>query len=518
MRYAILSDVHANLQAWKAVLLDIRGSGIDRIVCLGDIVGYGPAPAEVLKSLYVNVDDLVLGNHDAVIAGKLDESLFNPCARDTIRWTRRQLNHHAIRFLGGLPLSLDGGLFRCTHGDFSEPGAYHYVVAPEDAAPSWQAVDAPLLFVGHTHRSAIFLLGESGAPHMVEPQDFVLEPDKRFLVNVGSVGLPRDGETRACYCVFDTVERSVLWRRVPFDLDEYRDALAKAGLPSEPSYFLRHDPRKGKPPLRALLNFSPARTRAEGVKDAVAVREIKALRRRVAKWKAMAGAALGLAVLGAAAGAWASWRIQNRAAIVGPESLDRIQAVAFAADRSLLPLPAHDVAPPAPIPRWRIRLGDRRQQSVAYKAASGQFTLLSTAPEDEMRLESPPVAVAPNMKMRFTAQFRREQGFRGTAALVVSLTRKIGGRTEVVDQFFVKEPNQDKGDGWFLAEKTLDLPAGAEALTLSIRVRSTGTLRVRDLTLCRRRTEPEPASGRYSHPTLDGAERSRPPKSRIPAS
>ena len=92
MRYAIVSDIHANLQAWNAVLLDIRSSGVDKILCLGDLVGYGPQPAETLQSLYEHVDHFILGNHDAAACGKLDASYFNDGARELIEWTREQLN------------------------------------------------------------------------------------------------------------------------------------------------------------------------------------------------------------------------------------------------------------------------------------------------------------------------------------------------------------------------------------------------------------------------------------------
>ena len=126
MRFAIVSDLHSNLQAWNAVLLDIRSQKLDRIICLGDVVGYGPDPAEVLRSVHANVNHLVLGNHDAVVCGKMDETLFNESARQIIDWTRGQLNREARRFLGSLPLSLDAGLFRCAHGDFSEPGAFNH--------------------------------------------------------------------------------------------------------------------------------------------------------------------------------------------------------------------------------------------------------------------------------------------------------------------------------------------------------------------------------------------------------
>jgi len=151
MRFAIVSDIHSNLQAWNAALLDIRCNSIDKIVCLGDVVGYGPNPAEVLKSVHENVDYIVLGNHDAVVCGKMDASLFNDQACEIIEWTQAQLNNNAVKFLNSLPLSLASPAFRCTHGDFSQPEAFLYIIDPEDAVASWQTREEQLLFVGHTH-------------------------------------------------------------------------------------------------------------------------------------------------------------------------------------------------------------------------------------------------------------------------------------------------------------------------------------------------------------------------------
>ena len=98
MKYAIVSDIHANLAAWNAVLLDIRSNGVDCIICLGDMLGYGPRPREVLESLYTSVDHFLLGNHDAAICGKIDPQCFNEPAREIIRWTAAQLGESAKNF------------------------------------------------------------------------------------------------------------------------------------------------------------------------------------------------------------------------------------------------------------------------------------------------------------------------------------------------------------------------------------------------------------------------------------
>jgi diadenosine tetraphosphatase ApaH/serine/threonine PP2A family protein phosphatase len=184
--------------------------------------------------------------------GKLDLEHWNPQARDIIEWTRAQLPAEALARFEALSLSLTDGRFRCTHAEFSKPGCFYYISTPEHALRSWNAVPEQLLMVGHSHRPALYVLGASGRPHPVAPQPFVLEDGKRYLVNVGSVGCPRDGDVKASYCIYDTDDLSVEWRRVPFDLAAYRDALRAAGIPEEPSEFLQVDPETTARPRGVL--------------------------------------------------------------------------------------------------------------------------------------------------------------------------------------------------------------------------------------------------------------------------
>ena len=285
MRYAFISDLHANLQAWRAVHLDIRSNTVDYTICLGDIVGYGPSPAELLNEAHAHIDAFVLGNHDAVVSGKMADSSFNPEARDLIRWTATRLNRKAAAFLRSLPLTLVGNGFRCAHGEFARPANFDYVLNPDDALPSWQAVDSPLLLAGHTHAPAFFLMGPSGIPRETHPQDFEMEPGKRYFVNVGSVGYSRDGDPRASYCIYDTQNGAVFWRRVPFDLDSYRTTLIHCGLDPSRSHLLKSDPRALTIPVRELLDFTPPAVPEKAVRNAVEARDITTLKRSIKLWK-----------------------------------------------------------------------------------------------------------------------------------------------------------------------------------------------------------------------------------------
>jgi predicted phosphodiesterase len=238
MRYAIVSDIHANWQAWQAVIRDIRSIGVDCIICLGDVVGYGPKPAEVTRELRENCENFVLGNHDAVVAGFLDPAVFNKGARQVIQWTTEQLDDEAREFYASLPMVLEAPGFICVHSEVERPQRFGYIARPEDARASFAAADRDLVFVGHTHKAAIFTLDpDSGAITLdLSPESFNLREDRRYIVNVGSVGDPRDGDLRAAYCLYDDKSRVVKIRRIPFDIRGYADDLEAAELPMKPRF------------------------------------------------------------------------------------------------------------------------------------------------------------------------------------------------------------------------------------------------------------------------------------------
>jgi predicted phosphodiesterase len=483
MRYAIISDLHANLQAWKAIELDIRSNRVDYTVCLGDVVGYGPNPAEVLQSVHRSVNAFVLGNHDAVVCGKLDDTLFNDRAQESIRWTRTQLGINAIRFLGEFPLTLTGPGFRCTHGDFAVPAQFNYVVTAGDALPSWAAAGEPLLFAGHTHDPALFLLGPSGIPRTVEIQDFSIEEGKRYFVNFGSAGHPRDGDPRASYGIYDTDSQAVFWRRVPFDLDAYRDALSHAGLSAETSHFLNHDPRLGRPPLREMLSFSPPARLDQAARNTVEVQDITTLKRHARLWKI---AAIGLVLctaLTAGVGLLAIWRDHTRGRVIEDPAFGTRGADGIG---NRLALPATPVPPGQPYPGWRILLGNRHRQQVEVMtdgAGTTHMVLSSRTLRDEICLTAEPLEVAPGTRVYPEAQFLKAPGFEGQIALVGSLTRRTDQGLETLDRYYVKEPNQLLPDGWLRAKQKFEIPARGTQIQLHIRGTFRGQVKIRGLSL-----------------------------------
>lgn len=490
MKFAIVSDIHANLPAWKAVRLDIASLGADRIVCLGDVVGYGPNPAETLESVYAEVHHFVLGNHEAVLCGKMDESLFNARARDMIRWTRAQLGAEARRVFGRWPLTLRGAGFRCAHSDFAAPSLFPYLIDPEDATASWRAVAEALLFVGHSHCAGIFLLGASGTPRRVAPQDAVLEEGKRFLVNVGSVGQPRDGDPRASYCLYDTDARALFWRRVPYDVDAYREAVRRAGLPDDLDPVLQHDPRRGIPPLRPMLNFHPPTDVRQGARGCVEVGEIATWRRRARVWRGATLALGGLLVAATATGVvWARRRHAERSELRDGRPPLALVADDYPAERNLAPMPprapAHGAAPVG----WAVRLDNRKRQRVEWFAGSDGALcarLISEAPDAELHLIAPRVQVEPGQRFTVEAYFRKSAGWRGHVGFQVLLERETSAGREVVRHFVAKTPNLARRDGWYAARETFTIPAGGREIEWRIGGTFEGQVDVAQPTLVRK--------------------------------
>lgn len=242
MRYAIVSDIHGNLQAWEAVLKDIAADGVDATICLGDIVGYGPRPAEVLESVWEQATDIALGNHDAVIGGQLDPEIFTENARRMIDWTMETLDPALHDLLAELPYVLEGDGFTMAHAELTQPDRFAYIDNEQDAAENFSAGDQTILFVGHSHVPKIFVLHkDSGDVGELPLHDLVASEDQRYIINVGSVGDPRDGRTLASYCLYDSDKQSVSHRSVPFDIEEFRADLEARNVPVKPWFLMCWD-------------------------------------------------------------------------------------------------------------------------------------------------------------------------------------------------------------------------------------------------------------------------------------
>lgn len=218
MKYAFISDVHANEIALKNVLDDAIEQGVERIVCLGDVVGYGPAPAETISLLKVAATVVLAGNHDDAVSGRYDAASFIELAKHSVLRHRQTLGKQDLAWLKTRPYTCEGEGFVATHGDFVNPRDFNYIDDASSAASNFNACPAQLMFCGHTHEPKIFVIGRSGVVHEMAAQDFAVEEGKRYIVNPGSVGFPRelDGRCLSSYAIWDSEFKTVVYRYLPF--------------------------------------------------------------------------------------------------------------------------------------------------------------------------------------------------------------------------------------------------------------------------------------------------------------
>lgn len=232
MRYGILGDIHSNLSALETVLAHIRREGVDHIVSVGDVVGYGAAPHECIQLLRECGATVVKGNHDAACVGEVDERLFNPYARTAIEWTRTQLGPDDLHWLQALPLVAQHGPLTVVHATLAHADRYDYVQAIEDADPSLDEMQTQVCVAGHTHVpvSILRLCDDPRTAYTVD-STIRLEEVRHAFVNVGAVGQPRDEDCRAAYAVYDTEAGCISILRVEYDIAREAARIRAAGLP-----------------------------------------------------------------------------------------------------------------------------------------------------------------------------------------------------------------------------------------------------------------------------------------------
>ncbi|MBI4004310.1 MAG: metallophosphoesterase family protein [Candidatus Omnitrophica bacterium] len=241
MRYAVLSDIHANLEALTAVMDVLANSRIDRYLCLGDVVGYGADPSACVERLQRADALMVGGNHDLACIGKLQLGWFNDAAKTALVWTRDQLSFTDLDALRRWPLKTADGPFTLVHGTLRHPERFEYLVDVAQAVETMQICPTLMCLLGHTHLACVIeydraqrrlmrILTTAGELSEVAFQD---EPEaRRYIVNPGSVGQPRDGDPRAGYAIIDTDLTRISVRRVPYDIERAQRKIRDAGLPA----------------------------------------------------------------------------------------------------------------------------------------------------------------------------------------------------------------------------------------------------------------------------------------------
>ena len=236
MRYLILSDNHSNLEALEAVLRAAPREAFDRVILLGDLVGYGADPNAVIDRVRELAPDVIVrGNHDKVAAGVESAEGFNDAARRAALWTVEALRPANRDFLAGLqpgPTVVNGEIEVC-HG--SPVDEDEYVFEPTDAIEAIRMADTPVCFFGHTHVQIVYWLSEGNFDVIVTGPEpilrLTLDVNKRYLINPGSVGQPRDGDPRAAYATYDSDTRELTLCRVPYAVEEAQAKIVGAKLP-----------------------------------------------------------------------------------------------------------------------------------------------------------------------------------------------------------------------------------------------------------------------------------------------
>ena len=230
MRVAVISDIHGNEHALTAVLEDVDSAAPDALWCLGDVVGYGPAPNECCALLDGRTDVCLVGNHDLVVLGKLDVGDFNGDAAAAAVWTRDVLDDAARAFLGPLEPSAELEGAQLIHASPRDP-VWDYVLSAEVAYACLALTQAPVVLVGHSHIALGIGLVASDLVGGAAPAGTQLELEGRWLLNPGSVGQPRDGDPRAAWLLLDTGAKRAEFRRVDYAIERTQAAMRAAGLP-----------------------------------------------------------------------------------------------------------------------------------------------------------------------------------------------------------------------------------------------------------------------------------------------
>ncbi|MGD0336457.1 MAG: metallophosphoesterase family protein [Candidatus Omnitrophota bacterium] len=231
MRYGIFSDVHSNLEALDAVLEAYKSESIDKYLCIGDIVGYAVNPAECFEKIKSRAAVTVAGNHDWAASGKLSIEYFNPYAAAAINWTVGILTAAQKEFLSSLELVFSCEHLTLVHGTLDNPAEFDYLFDITQARQDFLHLRTALMFVGHTHVPAAYVKEKDRVSEIPATKTVTVKPDNQYIINIGSVGQPRDNNPKASYSIYDTEKKEILIKRVDYDKEMTRRKIIDAGLP-----------------------------------------------------------------------------------------------------------------------------------------------------------------------------------------------------------------------------------------------------------------------------------------------
>ncbi len=229
MRFAIFGDIHANLHALEAVMADAKAQMCTHYVCMGDIVGYNAFPKQCIEIVRKLDCPVVKGNHDEQASMLGDQEGFNPLAEEAMNWTRAQLSQDEKEWLRSLRMQRQVRDFTVVHATLDTPHKWGYVFNQLEAAASFNYQMTGVCFIGHTHSPKAYI--RDGSVRTLVLDVLALQAGKKYLINVGSVGQPRDGIPLSAYCIYDTDNNEVQLRRVEYDIAAAQKAIIAAGLP-----------------------------------------------------------------------------------------------------------------------------------------------------------------------------------------------------------------------------------------------------------------------------------------------
>jgi diadenosine tetraphosphatase ApaH/serine/threonine PP2A family protein phosphatase len=240
--YGFFSDIHSNLPALEAVLLSMQQNGVEKHICLGDIVGYGPHPEECVAKIRKVSACTILGNHDNVMIGRELPEYFNSNALKTIEWTKAHISEDSINFLKTLPYMAEENNMLFVHASPKSPADWFYVTGLDDAVDAFDFFTQELCFIGHTHCPIIVVRESNGSYRVVDDSTCKLNKGERALINVGSVGQPRDRDPRASWCLYNSSTKEIELMRVNYDVESIQKVMQAKDFPP----FLIHRLAEGR--------------------------------------------------------------------------------------------------------------------------------------------------------------------------------------------------------------------------------------------------------------------------------
>lgn len=242
MRLAIISDIHGNLAALEAVIEEIEKQKVDKIICLGDVVGYGPEPVECLQVVREKASVVLMGNHDYACIYRPEMFFFNHFARHAIEWTLKILDEKSLEFINQFPFRHSEADLLFVHANPYRPEGWDYVLSIDDAIYYLSKFEEKICFIGHSHLPQIYVADDNSKFSLLEQRELIFDKNSRYIINVGSVGQPRDGNPAASFGIVD-LEKGIYENvRVAYDIEKEIKQFEKAGLPA----FLAQRLRTGK--------------------------------------------------------------------------------------------------------------------------------------------------------------------------------------------------------------------------------------------------------------------------------